>query len=461
MTTEFTKWIEPDLLKLSSTDIQTLGIRDYSILQTDRGAVLNPNFDADVSYTTTDGKWNADSIRIREGANSTPRVLKEDEQLNATKLNEIRNALDSLRIVDVRRKPKGLASNLKIENTLLEDRESMIALARRGFIPQKGADGSSEIFASSGELLATLRDGVQYLVRFGNTTGESSESETEKKEGDASKEQNSLKLDRYMLVTARVDESKFPQVVLKPLPETYEDLLKMEAAEKPALPDAVPTNAEKATDEPTPADAKASAESKSEENASAKPIGSEVKEPKTEETKSESQPKDQASLNATKATFVSFQEKQDGSDAKPAAVQETEKAKPQEPETPKVVTEDEKKEKLSVAREKITKENQQMIDERSEKLQAAHKKVAELNARFADWFYVISETEYKRLRVTLDELIQAKSAATSPAGAGGFPAVEFQEALTQEVLPLLDDPSGTSDFSVSQGLSSACSVFLR
>ncbi len=102
-------------------------------------------------------------------------MLTDTEQLNATKLNEMKNALDSLRIVDVVRKPKGLAADLKVEKALLDDRESQLTMFRRGFIPQQGKDGSSEIYAANGELQVTLRDGVQYLIRFGNSAGESSE----------------------------------------------------------------------------------------------------------------------------------------------------------------------------------------------------------------------------------------------------------------------------------------------
>ncbi len=84
------------------------------------------------------------------------------------------------------------------------------------------------------------------------------------------------------------------------------------------------------------------------------------------------------------------------------------------------MTEEEKKEKLEAAKERVNKENQRLIDERTEKMEAARKKVAELNARFSEWFYVIGETEYKKLRVKLDELIQPKTAA-APGGAAGLP----------------------------------------
>lgn len=427
LSTDFTRWIESDLLKLSSNDIQTLGIRDYSISQTAEGGQLNPVFDADVSFSATDGKWSPDSITVHQGADSKPRVLAANEQLNSTKLNEIKNALDSLRIVDVFRKPKGLASDFKVEKALLDDRESIISLFRRGFIPQKGADGGSEIYATSGELLATLKDGVQYLIRFGNTTGESSDEKSgEKKElGDG------LQMDRYMLVSAKLDESKYPAPDLKPLPETYEDLMRMEGN----LPEATPTIPGAAVEPAAPVATPAGEEAPP--SATVEP----TVEPTATEPKGEGEPEKggdgtQANLSHRAGKLVGYQDgvqpPEEGEAPKPAtagdsqppeataptaeavptAVQDPSKSQP-----PTELTEEEKKEKLEAARERITKENQRKVDERNEKLSAARKKVGELNARFADWFYVISESEYKKMRIKLEELIQAKGAAPNPGAA--------------------------------------------
>ena len=50
---------------------------------------------------------------------------------------------------------------------------------------------------------------------------------------------------------------------------------------------------------------------------------------------------------------------------------------------------------------------------------------AELNGRFADWYYVVSESDYKKLKVTITELIQPKTAGGAGTGApqgGGFPS---------------------------------------
>lgn len=480
LSTDFSRWIESDLLKLSSNDIQTLGIRDYTIVQTAEGGQLNPNFDADVSFSTTDGKWSADKIVIHDGPKDSDRVLTADEKLNGTKLNEIKNALDSLRIVDVYRKPKGLATDFKVEKTLLDDRDSILALFRRGFIPQKGSDGNTEIFATSGELLVTLKDGVQYMIRFGNTTGESTDGK-EQKEGEPPSD--SLMLDRYMLVSARLDDTKYPAPSLKTLPETYDDVLHLEAAETGDLPEAEPVDQSKLDAMPAednsaievpPAPEPESAKSGDSDNTPVPDGETDTGAPdKPEGGDSETKKEDELTeaMGPAESRLVRFQPPAEGSDGdatpsseassgEPASGtnqppenptsnedQDTKSAEPksdgtQPPaanpesekdtsakEPPKELTEEEKKEKLEAARERITKENQRVIDEHNEKLETAKNRVMELNARFADWFYVISESEYKKLRIQLNELIQPAGAADAPAGGGLTPGFSSPPGL--------------------------------
>jgi hypothetical protein len=457
LSTDFSRWIESDLLKLSSNDIQTIGIRDYSILPSQDGSqVLSPNYDADLSFNTVDGKWSADRIVSYQGGNDAPRVIGENEQLNSTKLNEMKNALDSLKLVDVQRKPKGLASDLKVESSLLDDKESVLALVRKGFVPQKGKDGGSEIYASSGELLVGLRDGVQYLIRFGNSReAQASDQEPAK---DEAPESNSLALDRYMLVTAKLDESKFPSPQLQQIPETYEQWLEMEArqkaaaagpqisapaegapAETPAVPEA-PASTPESTPEPV-AGEEPSAEDGGAPPAAAKdPAPADQPQPEagegTEQPPAPDQPpaKDdgQAAKRRTSLRLVSYQPPGEGTAEAPGGQVDQPAASQQDPAAPQEapaadvpLTDSEKKERLELAREKISKENQRLIDDRNERLESARKKVAELNARFADWFYVITDKEYKRLRAQLDELIQPKGAATPGSDPGAVRPGQF------------------------------------
>jgi hypothetical protein len=88
------------------------------------------------------------------------------------------------------------------------------------------------------------------------------------------------------------------------------------------------------------------------------------------------------------------------------------------------ITEEEWKERLTVKKEEIAKSNQRKLEDRSEKLNLAKNKVAELNRRFADWYYIISEEDYRKLKIKEEDLIQPKSATpappTAPSGLPGF-----------------------------------------
>lgn len=66
----------------------------------------------------------------------------------------------------MRRKPKGLAADLKADKSLMENKESLQSLVSQGFIPQESPEGT-EIFATGGETLIGTQAGVKYLLRFG------------------------------------------------------------------------------------------------------------------------------------------------------------------------------------------------------------------------------------------------------------------------------------------------------
>ena len=457
LSTDFKKWIEPDLLKLSSNDIETLGVRDYQIVQVQQGLALDRKYEADLTFATANGQWQANRITSFESDPPTERQLTLDEQLNATKLNEIKNTLDNLKIADVLKKPAGLAADLKADSNLLKNTESLSSLQRRGFFPnpnQKGDEGI-EFFAKSGELVVTLKDGVQYLLRFGASAGAEINAVPPEAGKDGEKAQEEFSINRFMLVTARVDESKFPMPELERLPETVEELKELERMkQKPADMPAIAPAPEGAPVESKPAEpaAPATTEDKPVEPAADKPAdekGAEDKnaagdnptpekpaDPVAPAADSPAAPEKPASLSLQSATpagrLVSFQEPQEQAkkaDA-PAAVETP--AKSDAPAASQEPTEEEWKERLEATRERITKENKRKLDLRDEKLKAAKNKVSELNGRFADWYYVVSEADYKKLRIALAELVQPKSASGAGAGAppsgfpggGGFPGFQ-------------------------------------
>ena len=397
LSTDFKQWIESDLLKLSSNDIEGIGIRNYSLVKTGQGTLgLSQNYDADLSFNVRDGKWQPTNLVVYDGRVAKPREIEPTEEVNATKLNDMKGALDNLRIVNVAKKPAGVAADLRGEKL---QESTLQALQRRGFFAsQTSGTDSYELYAMNGDLQVTLKDGVQYLLRFGNGAGASFEPvETEEtKEGEAPKE---VSINRFLLVTTRLDESKFPPPDLERVPETVEELKAMEAAKKAALQPAVPVEpmpteppaAEPAATEPANADpAKPAGDTPAEEKpAEEKPAGDEpTKDPvaRSQDAKGS-------------ARLVSFQD----------------------PAPPAELSDEEWKERLEAERERITKENQRKIDQRNDRMAVGKKRVAELNARFADWYYIVSDSEFKRLKIELADLITKKGVGLPAPPSSGLP----------------------------------------
>ncbi|MFN9715915.1 MAG: DUF4340 domain-containing protein [Planctomycetota bacterium] len=371
LSTDFKQWIESDLLKLSGADIEVIGIRNYSLVAAGRSELaVSRNYDADLLFNVRDGKWVPRQISVYDGKKeSTPRELQATEELNSNKLNDMRNALDNLRIVNVAKKPPGVAADLKGEQ--LKD-STLNALARRGFIASATSEGGPlEFYAMNGDIQVTTKDGVQYLLRFGNGAGatfEPVESQQESSEEGAKE----VSINRFLLVTTRVDNSKFPEPELQKLPETVEELKALEALKQG--PKVVPPD----------------------------PSGTPLQDQDAPQPAGEGDGNGEASLRVpSKSRFVSLQDPV----TDPPSAQEPPAAE---------LTAEEWKERLDAERERITKENQRKIDQRNDRLSLAKKKSAELNARFADWYYIVSDSEFKRLKIELQDLITAKT----PAGPG-------------------------------------------
>ncbi|MBP88186.1 MAG: hypothetical protein CMJ64_15960 [Planctomycetaceae bacterium] len=331
--TKFEEWIEADLLGVNTLDVTGATIKDYSVPNpriTPQGRLLvdpERRFTADVEWNGTDNKWElGELVTYRAGSDEPhPSKLLDGEELNKDKLDELKNSLDDLKIVDVRRKPKGMRDGSKADADFLRDQEALSSLLTRGLYPMT-KDGKLELLCASGELYVSMKDGYRYLLRFGAVAGTG--------DGD-----DDAKLNRYLLVTADVDESKFP------LPELQEVPKKPDSADVPQPPAAE-------GDEP----AEAAEEKATEENAEGEAAAE-----GTEEEKDESE--------------------------------------------------------LEREIKRIEKENQRKQDEWTDNHNKAKEKVTELNARFAEWYYVVSEDVYKKLRLSRSDLIK-ESEATADEGTG-------------------------------------------
>ncbi len=353
ISTKFEDWIEKDLLKLNSWDIKRVEINDYSVDVL--AGTQNPRGKMTVEYNDTgDPKWKLTEDLVFKGREYEPQGLGDDEELDTAKLDAMKTAIDDLKIVDVKPKPAGLSADLKLGESLPKDDEGLQSLTDAGFYPAR-IGNRYELVSNDGEFRVLMKDGVQYVLRFGGIAS----AEDTPAGADASKPQASSGMNRYLFVVAEFNESAIEKPQLEPLPE-----------EKPA---------EKAND------AAADDEKDAEKDAAA--------EKKDEATSAEAdaeKPADQ------------------GDDEKAA-----EEKKPEKTEA-----------ELKAERERIEKENKRKEDDYQDKLKKGKERVEELNARFAGWYYVISDDVYKKIHLGRGDIVKKKEAkaATGTEGAGASPS---------------------------------------
>jgi len=321
-TTRFDDWIEKDLLKISPWDVRRLTIDDSSCSFGIDEASGRPMISlarrcrAELAYDDKDATWSLVKLEGFDDKNQPKEEkLADGDELASGKLNDLRNALGDLKIVDVVRKPSGLSAELKAEESFAGDREAVTSLAQRGFFAfQKG-----DVVSSNGETVVGMKDGVEYLLRFGNGTtvaaGEDS-SGAAAPDADAEKESSG----RYLFVLARLNEALLEKPKLEPLP-----------------------------DAPAASDGKA----------------------------------DDAKAEAGEGAADGLKKAEEEEAKAQAALEE---------------------------RRRVEAENRRRQEQYDEQVKAAKKRVRDLNNRFADWYYVVSDTEYDKIHLGRDAMIQKKAA---------------------------------------------------
>ena len=334
----FGDWIEKDLLRLSPWDVKKIVLDDYTLGAVESNGRLmveqQRKSRIDLIYDDKDGTWSLDKLEVfGDDKKAKEETLADTEELASAKLTDLRNALGDLKIIDVARKPSGLSAELKAAEQFTGDREAVASMQQRGFLPLP----SGEILSTDGQTIVGMKDGVEYVLRFGApTTAVEGQSDVGKKADSAA--DGGETSGRYLLVMARYDDALLPKPELEPVPE---------------LPQADKDTEQEASSGDKPAD-----------------DGSDtVAEPAKEDT----------AADALK--------KADEEEAKAqAAVEE---------------------------RRRVERENRRKQEEYDGKVEAAQKRVRELNARFADWYYVVSDAECAKIRLDRDAVIQTKPADDS------------------------------------------------
>jgi len=207
VTTKFVDWVEKDFLDIDKWNIKQVTFDNYEI----KDGKIAPSAKQVLDYDNSEWKL--------VGSN-----ISEDEELDKEKLDDMKDAFDDLEIIDVERKPEILISSLRKgsefvdANNIQELQSSANSLIQKGFRPVNELDKDGKplsypngkpklkVVSQKGEVLVGMKDGVEYVLRFGETYRGPEDDE------------NSTGDSRYIYAYARVNESLLEQPVLEPVP---------------------------------------------------------------------------------------------------------------------------------------------------------------------------------------------------------------------------------------------------
>lgn len=425
LSTSFEDWIEKDLLKLNAWDLARVDIKDYSaalVSPDGRSIAIERDDRAEMvfDYNDSDAKWTPVALKTFDATKGQDGEyiefkLEESEELDTETLNALKTALDDLQIVDVVRKPAGLSEDLKAGDELVKNEKAFVDLASKGFTPiGSGQGGPQEIISSDGEVIATMKDGAEYVLRFGNLAniggGEQGEEAVAAvvpgTPGDAAKKATANDVHRYLFVMARMNKDAVKRPELKPLPELPED------AAAPAANENIEAAAEPAEGAEPVAEG-----AKTEEGEAATPPA-EGTEADADAAKTE---------DAAPDTAKADEPAEDGT--QPAEQPESppaEGAKPEEPPAAAPAEKDQEIEKIMAERKEIEQENQRLMDEYQATLKKGEEAVKELNLRFGDWYFVVDDDVFQKIRLGRNDIVKKKDAPAADGAVnpfpGGFPA---------------------------------------
>lgn len=190
ISTNFSDWIEADLLKVDKNDIEQITLKDYSINE----------------RTGTVDQRDVLTLQ-KESAGWTANKMSASQEVNKTKADELLKTLDELKIVGVRPKPEGLSNSLKkAEEGIQISTNDLLSLQSKGYFFTR--DGS--LLSNEGELQARTKDGVIYTLRFGEVAyGSGFEVSAGVENPDQANKENAE--NRYLFITTEFDPDQFKE----------------------------------------------------------------------------------------------------------------------------------------------------------------------------------------------------------------------------------------------------------
>lgn len=359
VTTKFVDWVEKDFLDLDKWNIKQVTFDNYEIIDGKIAASVKQTLD----YNNSEWKLSGTA-------------LSDIEELDKEKLDDMKDAFDDLEIIDVERKPEILISSLRKgsefvdANNVQQLQSSANSLIQKGFRPvnELGKDGKPlsypngkpklKVVSQKGEVLVGMKDGVEYVLRFGETYRGPEDDE------------NSTGDSRYIYAFARVNPNLLEQPVLELVPEPLE-----QPKNDPNILENSDTNGSKGD-----TGGKGELGDPSVPNA---PPG-----PPPNFTPPSPPPSVTPPPPPSKETSVDSNSSQSSDDSLDSFAKE--------------------KADRDAEIARIKASNAQKQQEFQEKVTKAQTRVRELNENLAGWYYVISNDVYEKIRLDRSDFVKAK-----------------------------------------------------
>ena len=359
VSTKFVDWVKKDFLDLDKWNIKQVTLDNYEV-NLAQGQLNRKDNPFVLDYDNSEWKLNGST-------------LAESEELDKEKLDALKDAFDDLEIIDVESKPDILVNNLKQGNEFfnnLKDQKNQAvvqSLQQKGFytVAVQNPQGQQvpKVVSNKGEILVGMKDGVEYVLRFGDIYRGSEEDE------------NSTGDSRYIYALARVNPSLLDPLNLEPVPSPLTS---------PAPPVQASPDQNSSTNEGAEGD-----------------TGEKGKQGDVPDITPPGPPPNFVPSSAPPETSPP---------PPPAAIQEKPvtdaKVDAQAGEENADFTQKKAERDAEIARINASNANKQR--EFNEKVAKAQKRVNELNEDLAGWYYVISDDVYKKIRLERKDFVKVK-----------------------------------------------------
>ena len=211
--TNFGDWIEKDLLQIDVWDIKSITVNDLALKIQNGEPYLRDNGMMKFAFDDqADPSWSLEEMTISDKNGKIKRLeMRDDEGLDVARIGRLAQALDDLKIVDVRRKSDAFSKSLKQTGAVKVDVETQADLIAKGFclLPIPGPDGQQKItlLSTDGDITVNMGNGVEYVLRFGAIAD------------NVRSNQDESAVNRYLFVMVQFNPDGIKKPELEPVPE--------------------------------------------------------------------------------------------------------------------------------------------------------------------------------------------------------------------------------------------------